>query len=102
MSAAASFEPTSVSGLPVDPETTVTPNQLELLALYASGYGYERIGSIKFLSPYTVRNNLRSALRRSGARNLTHLCAVMAEKGMIRRNAEGVYMPVQDLRIAGE
>jgi hypothetical protein len=55
---------------------------------------------MKFFSPYTVRNHCIKALRRSGARNLTHLCSGLAEAGMIRRNADDIYEPVQDLRIA--
>ena len=102
MSAVARSAPIKDSGGPVDPETTVTPRQLELLALYASGYGYDDIGRMKFFSPYTVKYHLSLALRRSSARNLTHLCSLLVEKGMIRRNAEGFYEPVQDLRIAGE
>jgi DNA-binding CsgD family transcriptional regulator len=102
VSAVAPSERTKDFIVPVDPETTITPRQLELLALYASGYDYAAIGRVKFFSPHTVRYHLGWALRRSGARNLTHLCSVLVEKGMIRRNAEGLYEPVQDLRIAGE
>jgi DNA-binding NarL/FixJ family response regulator len=102
LSAFASSERDTASGTPVDPERTVTPRQLELLALYASGYGYEHIARVKFLSPYTVKYHMSRAVSRSGARNLTHLCAALAEAGMIRRNAENIYEPVQDLRIAGE
>lgn len=81
-------------------EGVVTPKQLELLALYASGYSYKEIGAMKFLSPYTIRNTLTLALRRSGARNLTHLCVCLLQKGMIRRGPHGdYYEPVQDLRV---
>jgi len=86
----------------LDPESTITPIQLELLALYASGYSYEQIGRVKFRSPFTVRNTLLLAQRRSGARNLTHLVAAVVEAQMVRRNSEGLYEPIQDLRIAGE
>jgi DNA-binding NarL/FixJ family response regulator len=102
VSAFATPEPRTASAAPVDPEISVTPRQLELLALCASGYGYEHIGRLKFLSPYTVQNYLRAAVKRSGARSVTHLCSVAVEQGLIRRNAEGVYEPVQDLRIVGE
>lgn len=85
-----------------DPERTVTPRQLELLALYASGYSYKDIATTKFLSPYTVQRHLSDAVARVGARSVTHLCVVVFEAGMIRRNSQGVYEPIQDLRIAGE
>lgn len=103
MSAYAKPERATASATPVDPETVVTPRQLELLALYASGYGYEHIARVKFLSPYTVKYHMGRAVARSGARSLTHLCAALVEAGMIRRNAENIYEPVSpDLRIAGE
>jgi DNA-binding NarL/FixJ family response regulator len=70
-----------------------------MLALYASGYGYEDIGRMKFFSPHTVKNYLRHAVVHSGARNLTNLCVACVEAGMIRLNAENIYEPVQDLRI---
>lgn len=86
----------------LDPESTITPIQLELLSLYASGYSYEQIGSMKFRSPYTVRNTLLLAQRRCGARNLTHLVAAVVEAQMVRRNSEGNYEPIQDPRVVGE
>jgi DNA-binding CsgD family transcriptional regulator len=85
----------------VDPETVVTPFQLELLALYAEGRDYREIGAIKFVSPYTVRNNLLRAQQRVGARNLTHLCVICVDRGLIRKNGVG-YQPIQDERVVGE
>jgi DNA-binding NarL/FixJ family response regulator len=83
-------------------EAVITPGQLELLALYASGYSYGDIGSIKFLSKYTVRNKLTLALERSGCRSLTHLCMALLEARMVQSAADGHYEPVaQDLRVAG-
>ena len=73
----------------LDPENTITPIQLELLSLYASGYSYEQIGSMKFRSPYTVRNTLLLAQRRTGARNLTHLVAAVVEAQMVRAESSG-------------
>lgn len=90
-------------GAHVDPEHTVTPSELELLALYASGFSYDEIGRTKFLSPYTVRNKLRAAMLRSGARNPTHLAAVAVQRQIIRLAPSGLFEPVaQDLRIAGD
>jgi DNA-binding NarL/FixJ family response regulator len=86
----------------IDAEHTVTPEELEALALYASGYSYEEIGNLKLWSPYTVRNRLRRAVARSGARNVTHLASVAVEQRIIRSGAAGIFEPVQDLRIAGE
>jgi DNA-binding CsgD family transcriptional regulator len=99
--AAHSGAPTAISVV-ADPEHTITPRQLELLALYASGYSYEDIGRMKFLSPHTVKWHLARALDRSHARNLAHLCVLLIDSGMIRHAAEHDYEPVQDLRIVSE
>lgn len=93
-------EPIRGSGARVDPETSITPKQLEMLALYASGYSYDDIGRMKFFSRHSVKSYLRQAVIHSGARNLTHLCTALVDAGMIRLNAEGNYEPVSDLRIA--
>jgi DNA-binding CsgD family transcriptional regulator len=98
VSALESSDHTTVAGLVRDPENVVTPRQLELLALYASGMNYAEIGAIKFLSPYTVRNTLGSALTRSGARNLTHLCSILIWRHVIERDGDS-FRPVQDMRI---
>jgi DNA-binding NarL/FixJ family response regulator len=95
-------DPISVSRIVADPETTITPRQLELLALYASGYSYSEIGAAKFMSYEGVKSSLTRALARTGARNLTHLCVIACEAGMIRRSPQGIYEPVADLRVAGE
>lgn len=99
VSAVESSEHTTVAGLVRDPWNVVTPRQLELLALYASGLDYAEIGSVKFVSPYTVRNTLLLALERSGARSLTHLCAILLDRGAIERDGGDNFRPVQDLRI---
>lgn len=84
-----------------NPENVLTPRQLELLALYASGQQISEIASIKFLSPYTVRNILGLARERVGARNLTHLCVICVESGVIAKNGTG-YKPVQVEGVVGE
>lgn len=89
------------SGLAVDPENTITPLQLELLALFASGFSYVEIGQTKFMSPWTVRNKLYKALRQSGARNLTQLAAILVDRGLLRWH-DGIFEPIQDLRIVSE
>jgi DNA-binding CsgD family transcriptional regulator len=85
----------------IDPGEVITPSQLELLALYASGHDYATIGQMKFLSPYTVRNKLYRAQERVGAKNLTHLCVICMEYGLIRKNGVG-YKPVQVEGVIGE
>jgi DNA-binding CsgD family transcriptional regulator len=101
VSAVAHSEAGIAADLVADPENVVTPRQLEFLALYASGNSYAEISGIKFLSPYTVRNTLLFAVQRSGARNLTHLCAVLIMRGALVRDGHGSFAPDQDLRIVG-
>lgn len=81
-----------------DPLEVVTPRQLELLALYASGQDIATIGSAKHLSPYTVRNIMANARERVGARNLTHLCVLLLDRGLLVKNGAG-YTPVQPDRL---
>lgn len=76
-----------------NPEDVLTPRQLELLALYASGLQITEIATVKFLSPWTVQKILGHARDRVGAKNLTHLCVICVEVGAIRKNGTG-YKPV--------
>lgn len=82
-------------------EPQITPRQLELLALYASGYQIDEIASMKFLSYTSVQQTLALARERTGAKSLTHLCVICLEHGLIRRNGKG-YKPVQIERVVGE
>lgn len=82
-----------------DPANFVTPRQLEVLALIASGYSYEDVAKMKFYSPHTVQSYARAAVARVQARSTTHLCVLLVDARMIRRNSNGDYEPVQDLRV---
>jgi DNA-binding CsgD family transcriptional regulator len=84
-----------------DPKDALTPRQLELVALYASGNTLEEIASTKFLATNTVRQTLRLARERVGALSLTHLCVICMDSGVIRKNGVG-YKPVQEERVVGE
>lgn len=96
MSAAAAIET-----VPVDPETVITPRQLELLALLASGHNYDEIGKLKFVSRWTVKQTLHRARERVGAKNMTHLCTICVEAGLLRKNGKG-FSPVQVEGVVGE
>jgi mannose-1-phosphate guanylyltransferase len=72
---------------------------VELLALVASGYQFSEIAEMKFLSPLTIRNNLSAARERVGAKNLTHLCVIAVDAGLIKKNGQG-FKPVQEERVA--
>jgi DNA-binding CsgD family transcriptional regulator len=77
-----------------DPRDVVTPRQRELLALYASGYTLEEIAAQKFLSTSSVRQTLRVAKERVGAKSLTHLAVLCVEAGVIYSNGTG-FKPLQ-------
>ncbi len=85
----------------VRPDEVVTPSQLEALALYASGYEINEIAVIKRTTYVSVRNNMRRAKERLGAKSLTNLCVILVESGLIARNGTD-YKPVQDDRVVGE
>jgi DNA-binding CsgD family transcriptional regulator len=84
-----------------DPINTLTPRQLELLAMYASGSTLEEIASAKFLSYSSVKQNLASAKERVGAKSLTHLCVLSVDAGVIVKS-DGGYKPIQDERVVAE
>lgn len=84
-----------------DPITTLTPRQVELLAMYASGSTLEEIATAKFLSYSSVKQSLASARERVGAKSLTHLCVLSVDAGVIVKS-NGSYKPVQEDRIVSE
>ena len=84
-----------------DPITTLTPRQLELLAMYASGSTLDEIATAKFLSYSSVKQSLASARERVGAKSLTHLCVLSVDAGVIVKS-NGGYKPVQDDRTVSE
>lgn len=87
--------------MPNDPITNLTPRQLELLAMYASGSTLEEIATAKFLSYSSVKQSLASARERVGAKSLTHLCVISVDAGVIVKSGAG-YKPVQEERIVAE
>ena len=84
-----------------DPASSLTPQQLEFIALYASGNDIRKIAEIKFYSARGVQKSLMTARERVGAQNLTHLCVIALEFGVIRKNGVG-FKPVQEERVIGE
>ena len=84
-----------------NPLMTLTPRALEYLALYASGNELRQIAEIKFVHYNVVQRTLAEARERVRARNLTQLCVLAIEAGVIVKNGTG-YKPVQDDRVVGE
>lgn len=78
-----------------DPNTCVTQHQLELIALFASGYNYEAISKAKFISYSAVRAGLERARRNVGADSLTHLCSLCQSNGLLFRDGD-MFRPVVD------
>jgi DNA-binding NarL/FixJ family response regulator len=73
----------------------VTHRQLELLAMYASGYSIDEIATAKFLSSSTVKQTMATARKKASARSLTHLCVMLKEHDLIQRSISGDYVPCQ-------
>lgn len=80
----------------------VTPRQLELIALYASGYKTAEIASLKFLSVVTVEKAFKTARDRNGAPTLTNLCVQCLHAGLIEPGIDGGYRPVNDPSVVGQ
>lgn len=79
----------------------VTPRQLELLALYASGYSTVEIATMKFLSVRAVESHFAAARRRTEAKTLTNLCAICVDAGMIFYDGT-MFRPAHDPEVVGE
>jgi len=86
----------------LDPDTVITPRQLELIALYASGYQLSEIAEMKFLSYSSVKLTLKEARTRVGAKSLAQLCALLLDHGLIVRDGDKHFRPVQAERVVGE
>ncbi len=78
-----------------DPTTCVTQRQLELIALYASGYDYQAIADAKFVSYSNVRQILALAKINVGADSLAHLCSLCQSHGLLVRDGT-MFVPVVD------
>jgi DNA-binding CsgD family transcriptional regulator len=101
-SAATGYSPPgTITAMIADPTSTLTPRQVELLAMYASGYSLQQIADIKFLSYVTVQKEMAKAKERSQADTLPHLVAVCVQTGVIIKNGRG-FKPVQEERVVGE
>lgn len=83
-----------------DPTITITAEQLELIAMVASGKSHREIAELKFMHPNTVRYQLAQAMDRTGAVSTMDLAICCARAGLIYRNGQG-YKPVQADRVIG-
>ena len=55
---------------------TVTPRELEVLALVAKGYSTAEIAKELWITPETVQTHVKRMLRRLGARSRAHAVAI--------------------------
>lgn len=83
-----------------NPVTTLTQHQLELVAMYASGYDYKAISEAKYLSYNAVLRALGRAKTNVGADSLAHLCTLSLESGAIQRYGDS-FRPVIDPTVVG-
>lgn len=67
----------------------LTPRQLQIIALSASGYTGSEISGEIYLSLHTVRNYIKAAKKRTGARNLSQMVAWCIRDGLLIVEANG-------------
>lgn len=60
-----------------------TQQQLEILALYAAGHNFHRIGELIFLSEHTVKYHLTELRRAVGAGSNTHALVLCIARGYL-------------------
>jgi DNA-binding CsgD family transcriptional regulator len=80
----------------------LTPRQLEILALHASGMTYVEIGSELFISPRTVEITMAQAKARLNAINLTHAVVLAVSRGFLclDSSSEEIFVPEEEMAAA--
>jgi DNA-binding CsgD family transcriptional regulator len=79
----------------VTPDNSIplTPRQLELLALVASGLTIEEAAEKAFMAPRSAYNTLSLARTRSGCKTVTQLAVRAIIKGWLQSDDEGQLSP---------
>ena len=76
--------------MPVHPartsQPTLTPRELEVLALVAEGYSTREIAQALWITDETVRTHVRRLLSRLGARTRAHAVAIVYRDGLWPRD----------------
>ena len=62
-------------------QPTLTPRELEVLALIADGYSTKQIAQALWITDETVRTHVRRLLSRLGARTRAHAVAIAYRDG---------------------
>lgn len=68
---------------------SLTPRQLEILALYGSGYTGPEISKKIFLSLHTVKNYTKAAKRRTGAKTIAHMVVMCIKDDLLVVEEDG-------------
>lgn len=63
--------------------TTLTTREQEILSMYADGLSSTEIATRLWLSTHTVRNHVRQARAKLGARNIPHAVAIGFAEGLL-------------------
>ena len=61
----------------------LTPSEIDIILLVATGLTDDAIASVSYLSPHTVRHHMASAMRRAGAHSRTELIAKCFAAGVL-------------------
>jgi DNA-binding CsgD family transcriptional regulator len=65
------------------PGQPLSGREKECVALYAQGWTHSEVGERLFITEQTVKSHLRSARTKTGARNSTHLVALLVTDGLV-------------------
>lgn len=61
----------------------LSPAQLRVLRLYATGLSYAAVGTALYLSPWTVRSHIKAARAAAGVHDREALIAWAHERGLL-------------------
>lgn len=73
---------------PVEPEESLTPRQVEILALIAKGNTYKEVASKLFISERTVKYQMADIIRQLQLQNRRQAIAYARKVGLVKENSE--------------
>jgi len=71
---------------PVDPEESLSPRQVEILALITGGYTYKEVASQLFISERTVKYQMADILKQLHLQNRSQAIAYARKTGLVKEN----------------
>lgn len=69
----------------------LTDRQVEMICFAANGYTAKEISGIAYLSHHTVRNYIKAAKKKTGAKSLTQLVAWCVAFEFLKLGYDGVF-----------